>query len=192
MTVKNRLPTRDRLCRWGLNVPDVCLLCGTNLESKNHLFFNCTFSTQVWMAFFSHQDLSPPLDFDSVISWVWSSHSLPTIRFICKMIFRAVVYFIWKERNSILYNSLSKAPQPLVKEIQLLMHAKLAGLDRSKCLHNRPRATSQRELPHSLIYSWFSHSFSILTLHTSFVLSFLSLFLFLILYSNGTSLGGDE
>lgn len=57
-TVQNRLPTRDRLCSWGLNVRDVCLLCGIEPESKKHLFFSCTFSTQVWTAFFSHQALS--------------------------------------------------------------------------------------------------------------------------------------
>jgi hypothetical protein len=36
----NRLPTFDRLRRWGDNYDRVCLLCEEDLEDRNHLFFS--------------------------------------------------------------------------------------------------------------------------------------------------------
>lgn len=34
-----RLPTRDIIRRWGLNVPDACVLCQAAVETHHHLFF---------------------------------------------------------------------------------------------------------------------------------------------------------
>ncbi|KAG2307466.1 hypothetical protein Bca52824_027214 [Brassica carinata] len=44
----NRIPTRDRLIGWGLQVPSVCLLCNSTDESRDHLYWDCTFSFQLW------------------------------------------------------------------------------------------------------------------------------------------------
>lgn len=47
VNVRHRLPTRDRLRSWGLQIPAVCVLCSTHDETRQHLFFYCTFSTAV-------------------------------------------------------------------------------------------------------------------------------------------------
>ena len=36
LVVLDRLPTRDRLIRWGINVDATCLLCNSNPESRNN------------------------------------------------------------------------------------------------------------------------------------------------------------
>uniref|UniRef100_A0A1J3GN53 Reverse transcriptase zinc-binding domain-containing protein n=1 Tax=Noccaea caerulescens TaxID=107243 RepID=A0A1J3GN53_NOCCA len=45
-----RLPTKDRLRRWGMNVPEVCVLCSSHQESHGHLFFSCSFTKEIYMA----------------------------------------------------------------------------------------------------------------------------------------------
>ena len=55
-----RLPTRDRLQRWGLNVPQNCALCSNGLETHHHLFFECEFSSTIWIAFASGIWDNPP------------------------------------------------------------------------------------------------------------------------------------
>lgn len=48
MVALSRLPTRDRLSAWGINVPLHCVLCSEGLESHQHLFFQCSFVAGLW------------------------------------------------------------------------------------------------------------------------------------------------
>ncbi|CAA7058013.1 unnamed protein product [Microthlaspi erraticum] len=130
LAVQNRLFTRDRLCSWGLSVPDICLLCNSAAESRDHLFFVCPYSDVVWRDFFNHHSLSPPVSFTDIISWVSAPFSSSGVKIICSLIFQAVVYFIWMERNLRLHSTSTKSSHTLVKEIKLLLRAKLAALDR--------------------------------------------------------------
>lgn len=56
----NRLHTRDRLRSWGLNIPSICLLCSNQDETRDHLFFECTYSLAIWSFFTSKTYLTPP------------------------------------------------------------------------------------------------------------------------------------
>lgn len=42
-----RLLIRDRLRRWGVNVPQACVLCPSQTESHEHLFFDCVSSSGI-------------------------------------------------------------------------------------------------------------------------------------------------
>ncbi|XP_039032920.1 uncharacterized protein LOC120168183 [Hibiscus syriacus] len=44
MVILDRLPTKDRLCRFAMVTDSSCGLCGADLESRNHLFMDCLFS----------------------------------------------------------------------------------------------------------------------------------------------------
>ena len=48
MTMLNRLPTKDRLKSWGLEVDGSCVLCKSVEETKDHMFYGCIFSQQLW------------------------------------------------------------------------------------------------------------------------------------------------
>lgn len=47
-TSLNRLPKTDRLCSWGMNANEECVLCKSQNESRDHLFFECHFATEIW------------------------------------------------------------------------------------------------------------------------------------------------
>src|ERR1044072_3729804 len=47
MTLKGRLPTRDRLVRFGIINETGCCLCGGD-ESIEHLFFTCRVTYKIW------------------------------------------------------------------------------------------------------------------------------------------------
>lgn len=55
-----RLPTRDRLISWGLNVPPGCVLCSTSDESISHMFFQCPFAVSTWSRFCGGYLAAPP------------------------------------------------------------------------------------------------------------------------------------
>ncbi|XVE83810.1 hypothetical protein DITRI_Ditri16bG0117100 [Diplodiscus trichospermus] len=48
MAILDRLPTKDRLATWGLEVDVGCVLCEREVESRDHIFFGCCYSKAVW------------------------------------------------------------------------------------------------------------------------------------------------
>ena len=48
MVILNRLPTRDRMREWEIVIEGRCELCHNKMESRNHIFFGCSFSQAVW------------------------------------------------------------------------------------------------------------------------------------------------
>ncbi|XP_039036060.1 uncharacterized protein LOC120172731 [Hibiscus syriacus] len=47
MVILEWLPTKDRLVRFGLATDNVCGLCGFGIESRDHLFAECSFAKEV-------------------------------------------------------------------------------------------------------------------------------------------------
>ncbi|VVA97857.1 unnamed protein product [Arabis nemorensis] len=71
----------------------------------------------------------------------------PSLKPIVKLIFHAVVYSIWKERNARLHSSVKKPQQVVTKEIQLLLRAKLTGLVASHVVQIHPILKGSSFLP---------------------------------------------
>lgn len=70
----NRNPTKDRLTSWGLDLENWCLLCGTNPESRDHLFFVCPYSSLVWKAAIGVLGFSnPPFQWETILRWLDSA-----------------------------------------------------------------------------------------------------------------------
>ena len=44
----DRLSTMDRVSKWRQGADEVCVLCKNAPETRNHLFFECPYSTQIW------------------------------------------------------------------------------------------------------------------------------------------------
>ncbi|KAG2275063.1 hypothetical protein Bca52824_057618 [Brassica carinata] len=59
VAARDRMVTRDKLLRWGLTVPYACVLCVRNQENRQHMFFDCAYSNQVWGFFVSRLQLNP-------------------------------------------------------------------------------------------------------------------------------------
>ncbi|KAE8724396.1 hypothetical protein F3Y22_tig00010533pilonHSYRG00293 [Hibiscus syriacus] len=48
MAALDRLPTKDRLIAFGLQVDDLYVIYRCEKETRDHLFFQCVFSKQIW------------------------------------------------------------------------------------------------------------------------------------------------
>lgn len=132
LTVQDRLTTRDRLRRWNLPVPPSCLLCLYGEESRDHLFFHCRFSKTLWLEFFGHFTPTPSSSFSAFLNWIKNPTTNRKLNAICKLVCHALVYNIWRERNSRLHSSSLRSETQLKREIQLLLRRRLAGLDRGQ------------------------------------------------------------
>ncbi|XP_074306573.1 uncharacterized protein LOC141641826 [Silene latifolia] len=58
LAAQNKLPTIDNLCKRGFMLINRCALCESQAESSAHLFFECVFSSSVWLLCFEW--LKPP------------------------------------------------------------------------------------------------------------------------------------
>lgn len=111
LALQGRLPTKDRLRGWGLNVNADCVLCSAGNETHDHLFFNCAYSSAVWEAFASRIWPSPPSGIIPISSWILQVRSQHHCHapVIIKLILQAACYFIWRERNSRIFTNISSA-----------------------------------------------------------------------------------
>ena len=96
------LSTMDRVALWNQSADTTCVLCKMAMESRNHLFFECSYSSQVW------EYLSLGI-LRSSYSNVWSI-IVPLLcdgvrerkrSFCIRYAFQSAIYTIWRERNKI-------------------------------------------------------------------------------------------
>nr|VDD32735.1 unnamed protein product [Brassica oleracea] len=118
--------------RWGISVSPLCLLCSSADESRQHLFFDCGYSKEVWAFFFSAFQLSPPPLFMDVLNWLKALTRDSNVNLILKLTFQASFYMIWKERNSRLHFQSSLPAASLFTEIQQLLRAKMDILSKEQ------------------------------------------------------------
>ncbi|KAK3221689.1 hypothetical protein Dsin_008714 [Dipteronia sinensis] len=74
----DRLPTEDRLCRFGFQLASRCIVCGASSESVDHLFLKCPLATALLEAVFSVFQRRVSTDtwgsfFSADLSLVWHS-----------------------------------------------------------------------------------------------------------------------
>ncbi|CAG7891195.1 unnamed protein product [Brassica rapa] len=102
---------------------------------------------------FARSGIDIPTQIAMVVPWIISIRLDRKLKSICKLLIQAAVYFIWKERNSRLHNQTSKPAHSVVKDIYLLLRAKLFSLDMELRAH--PSAT-QRNRPYSTTTTYLS------------------------------------
>lgn len=129
---RDRLITRDRLLRWGLLVPESCVLCVGGIETKQHLFFDYPFSKEVWSFFTSTLHLAPPNSFEETLQWLKSPSKDKNVVLIIRLLFQAFIYFIWKERNSRVHTDIPKQSRAIISEIKSMVRLKLDPLSRAQ------------------------------------------------------------
>ena len=103
LVLQNRCPTRDRLISWGIQTDPLCLLCNSHGESPNHLYFDCSFSFELW-SLVSHR-----CRIRLHRSWDQSATQLETLtgekisKLLTLLSWQATLYWIWNERNGRLH-----------------------------------------------------------------------------------------
>ncbi|KAG7537122.1 Reverse transcriptase zinc-binding domain [Arabidopsis suecica] len=130
LALRGRLPTRDRLRRWGMTVPSSCVLCNSANETHDHLFFECSFSSAIWSFFASKLISNPPTSLGAVASWlharpVHASQPRPPDSTITKLIFQASISAIWRERNSRIFSTVSCSIQDIRKVVDRFLRDRL-------------------------------------------------------------------
>ncbi|XP_010525618.1 PREDICTED: uncharacterized protein LOC104803385 [Tarenaya hassleriana] len=132
MIMQERLPTRDRLRRWNLIQDATCKLCGEEEESHRHLFFRCSYSSEVWTNWAGKLWNNPPDDLYRCQAWIASipqtEERMMRTGTLIKALIQHKVYALWRERNCRSFNSTAQTPNILRAQVDQSMRSTLLSL----------------------------------------------------------------
>ncbi|XP_013654011.2 uncharacterized protein LOC106358754 [Brassica napus] len=117
--ISGAIPVADNLIERGMKIDSRCQICGLEGESLNHALFVCTVAKQIWAeSNFPHPE--PGFDPSSVYSNIFYVLKTRRNNLIPEKIRRSgpwIIWSIWKNRNSFLFEgNLSLGPS-FIKEI---------------------------------------------------------------------------
>lgn len=111
-----KLPTKDRLTKWGMQIDPLCILCSQKAETVSHLFFDCVYSRQIWESILNKfQILRSGCGWENELNYAISLCKGNSFRaLVFKLSLAAGVYFIWLERNSRVFGGNPKNPDRIL------------------------------------------------------------------------------
>lgn len=112
LAIHDRLSTMDRISRWSRGVDQTCVLCRSSDESRSHLFFECSFSSQVWEYLVKgilHTDYT--VKWDEIVRLITVRNMEKKALFCIRYSFQAAIHTLWREKNKIKYG---EKPLPLL------------------------------------------------------------------------------
>ncbi|XP_022024390.1 uncharacterized protein LOC110924702 [Helianthus annuus] len=140
LIMRRKLLTQDKILSWDLSRRKnmnmmCCLLCYANHDSHTHLFFECKYSSQVWMLVRQKAGMgSVHANWDDIVNWLLdrSKSNLASV-YVAKLSVAATAYFIWQERNARLFRNQVRPPESLSETIIQQVRYKLIGAKLKKC-----------------------------------------------------------
>ncbi|XP_022003170.1 uncharacterized protein LOC110900593 [Helianthus annuus] len=115
---KRKLWTQDRILQWNHRVTGsmnqmCCLLCYADLETHDHLFFQCNYSRSVWCSVRNKVGMNSVHEsWDEISSWlVPRANSKAIYAVASKLLVAAAAYTIWTERNSRFFSNRLRPPE---------------------------------------------------------------------------------
>lgn len=126
LVCRNRIRTRDRLKRWGVIDDSTCVLCGNGEETRDHLFFNCSFSGYVWSCVLKRNQLGYRCN-----SWQEELNMAEQyykgsamIARIGRLTMGVTLYCLWQERNTRIFQNAIRNEEAVLIDIQNYVIAK--------------------------------------------------------------------
>lgn len=131
LVVQNRIPTRDRLLHWGIQVDDRCLLCNQYPESRDHLFFSCAYSYDLWRLVTARLQILLQRTWGDIIAQMTSLSSPIDQRLLTLLAWEATVHWISNERNTRLHASAFRTTDQIFKLMDRQLRNKLQSFRES-------------------------------------------------------------
>ncbi|GKC84934.1 RNA-directed DNA polymerase, eukaryota, reverse transcriptase zinc-binding domain protein [Tanacetum coccineum] len=104
----NRLPTRVNLDRKGIDIGSIlCPICHDDIETANHIFFNCGMAQDLWALLAKWWGLDIPLcvNISEWFDWLEVSRIPSKARSFLDGVGGTLLWTIWNYRNRLLFSS---------------------------------------------------------------------------------------
>ncbi|XP_013650778.1 uncharacterized protein LOC106355352 [Brassica napus] len=122
IAMRGRLATGERMKCWNTNGDVSCIFCNEPLETLTHLFFECSYSSQVWEALMKGVMNNPYTDRWGRITRLktdssWGKVKLFTVRYALQL----TVHTLWRERNKRRHGESAVTAPVLIKRLDKAM-----------------------------------------------------------------------
>ncbi|XP_018443707.1 uncharacterized protein LOC108815678 [Raphanus sativus] len=127
------MTTGDRMRNWngGANINVSCVLCNEPLETVEHLFFECSYSAEIWETLMKGVLLDKlTVKWEELMRIMRDSSNGKMKQFIIKYAFQTSVYMIWRERNRRRHGEMASTTSLLIKLIDKNLRNKLTLVQR--------------------------------------------------------------
>lgn len=118
---------RVRIKTWGIT--QGCVLCRERDESREHLFFVCSYSFTVWTNIAGKllgRDIT--LDWDDTIAHMLNVTRSSIDSALIRISFQTVLYSIWRERNSKIHGGNWLAVEAVTRSIGKAIRSRISPL----------------------------------------------------------------
>ncbi|XP_024011268.1 uncharacterized protein LOC112086531 [Eutrema salsugineum] len=129
LAMKDRLSTGDRLRLWNPGIWTGCTLCSEPMETKVHLFFECSFTHQIW------RNLTERLlndkytnRWNEIVALLSTNRLDGTTLFLVRYAFQATLHLVWRERNSRRHGEVPKPAQSLIATLDKALRNRLSSM----------------------------------------------------------------
>ncbi|XP_024016097.1 uncharacterized protein LOC112089261 [Eutrema salsugineum] len=113
-----------------------CLLCGSENESKDHLFFECPYSKEVWSSITTTLMFpSPPVKWTDIMAWLHSSPSGSTTALALLQAWQGCISELWNERNRRVHQGFTLPVSLLITKIISSMKNKCTAMSQIGSAH---------------------------------------------------------
>ncbi|XP_016446187.1 uncharacterized protein LOC107771350 [Nicotiana tabacum] len=127
MAIQRRLATVDRLAKWGIHVTHSCVLCGGDIEeTHDHLYFECPYSQSLWTGMLEWLSYQRKVEnWEDEVQWLTTNvNNRNPRKTLLGVVFAAVVYHIWIERNERRFQNQRREVKDRAKDIVMQVHIK--------------------------------------------------------------------
>ncbi|KAF8116376.1 hypothetical protein N665_0019s0054 [Sinapis alba] len=101
IVMHDRLSTRHMILKWNMQADAQCLLCKNAMESRDHLYFLCSYTEMVWMGLLGKLLGTRYSNQWNQIQQILVNGSRDAITlFLVRYSFQLVVYSVWRKRNA--------------------------------------------------------------------------------------------
>ncbi|XP_022030836.1 uncharacterized protein LOC110931763 [Helianthus annuus] len=132
LILKRKLWTQDRIMQWNRMVHGsmnqmCCLLCYADLETHEHLFFQCSYSKKVWNIVSSKAGITMVNEkWDEIVEWMIPRAKSKAISLVAsRLIIAVAAYVIWSERNARFFSNRLRPPEQISDVIMSTVRTKL-------------------------------------------------------------------
>jgi hypothetical protein len=130
------LTTGERFVTWGYQGDTQCVFCRNGIESRDHLFFSCSFSSRIWKTCLNRCfNQHPLLDWQSMLDEAcskWKTKKMLGV--LCRLILSSTMYHLWRARNEIKVQGHPKTEEQILRLIFSEVRNRISG--RGKFIKN--------------------------------------------------------
>lgn len=119
--MNNGLSTIDNLSKRGWNLPNRCCLCCRDMESRDHLFFECDISSQVRSSVLKSLGIRRlHMNIHQTVAWFQKNiKEKNRLQKAKRAALAAAVYELWWERNCRIFREKARPMGEVVKRVQV-------------------------------------------------------------------------